>query len=565
MVMPGISKGKETGTTNQPGVKASESTPGPQPTTYEGPGPQPKVGASEETVTGETWGDHSYLIPFLEVIGFETVLNLYDRNFIAEKIYGTTFKTFEQNFKMTPVVDADSFQINQLYHPYQGAMSFGFGRSAGLSYWQSLFYSIGGSELWFGIRNDGVSIGLDATTKTLRDISQAISAHIEPKIFPHVTLETRDARECVRVAFSGKEAPYFAYGRAFMRVADEDRQLSARELENLILSKNSERLRWDNKVCPVSVGDLGKAKLRKFIKRAGLAWDTPVNALEKLGLLHGGKLVNAAPLFFARKPPLQLRCAVFMTTESSTIIDRHDVDGDVLELIEEAQKYILKNIHIGMRLDGLYRVDVPEISVDAIREAIINAFCHRDYRDPEHVQVAIFKNRVEIRNPGRLFGSLTLADLRKGNVSQRRNPLIADLFRRIEMVEAWGRGMPLIMKNAPDVVFREVGNLFIVSFNRPSYVEGSDAGGETRAGMKVPTSTFPTESSVKQFGKESSVKTGRKILDLLSIHRDMTIRELARTLHLTTRAVEKQIVQLRTNKQLLRTGGRKLGRWEVVK
>lgn len=423
----------------------------------------------------------------------------------------------------------------------------------------------GSGELWFGIRNDGVSIGLDATTKTLRDISQAISAHIEPKIFPHVTLETRDARECVRVAFSGKEAPYFAYGRAFMRVADEDRQLSARELENLILSKNSERLRWDNKVCPVSVGDLGKAKLRKFIKRAGLAWDTPVNALEKLGLLHGDKLVNAAPLFFARKPPLQLRCAVFMTTESSTIIDRHDVDGDVLELIEEAQKYILKNIHIGMRLDGLYRVDVPEISVDAIREAIINAFCHRDYRDPEHVQVAIFKNRVEIRNPGRLFGSLTLADLRKGNVSQRRNPLIADLFRRIEMVEAWGRGMPLIMKNAPDVVFREVGNLFIVSFNRPSYVEGSDAGGETRAGTKVPTSTFPTESSVKQFGKESSVKTGRKILDLLSIHREMTIRELARTLHLTTRAVEKQIVQLRTSKQLLRTGGRKLGRWEVVK
>ena len=86
----------------------------------------------------------------------------------------------------------------------------------------------GAGELWFGIRNDGVCVGLDATAKTLRDVSQAISAHIEPKIFPHVTLESRDGKNCVKVAFAGKDAPYFAHGRAFMRVADEDRQLSAR-------------------------------------------------------------------------------------------------------------------------------------------------------------------------------------------------------------------------------------------------------------------------------------------------------------------------------------------------
>ncbi|WP_410509307.1 hypothetical protein RSJ42_03415 [Methanosarcina hadiensis] len=49
--------------------------------------------------------------------------------------------------------------------------------------------------------------------------------------------------------------------------------------------------------------------------------------------------------------------------------------GDLFYLIGEAEKYILKNIHIGMRLEGLKRIDVPEISKEAIREAIINAFC----------------------------------------------------------------------------------------------------------------------------------------------------------------------------------------------
>ena len=60
--------------------------------------------------------------------------------------------------------------------------------------------------------------------------------------------------------------------------------------------------------------------------------------------------------------------------------------------------------------------------------------------------------------------------MRRGNVSHRRNPLIADLFRRIDMVEAWGRDMPLMLENAPDVAFREVVGLFIASFARPEVV-----------------------------------------------------------------------------------------------
>ena len=148
MFMPMMSVCKGSESTNEPALKASESNPGPRPTTYEGPGPQPKVGVSEESVVGEMWGDYSCVIPFSEVVMFEATLNWYDRTHFEKSIYGTTYKTFEHNFKTWPVLDSDSFQINQLFHPYQGAMYFGFGRSAGLSYWQSLLYSIGGSELW---------------------------------------------------------------------------------------------------------------------------------------------------------------------------------------------------------------------------------------------------------------------------------------------------------------------------------------------------------------------------------------------------------------------------------
>ena len=98
-----------------------------------------------------------------------------------------------------------------------------------------------------------------------------------------------------------------------------------------------------------------------------------------------------------------------------------------------------------MKLDGLYRVDVPEIDQDAFREAVINSFCHRDYNKYDSVNITIFKDRLEIRNPGRLYGGLTIKQIKTRMVSQRRNELIADIFHRGHFVERWGRGISLIL------------------------------------------------------------------------------------------------------------------------
>ncbi|MEI6209790.1 MAG: ATP-binding protein [Desulfuromonadales bacterium] len=412
----------------------------------------------------------------------------------------------------------------------------------------------GAGELWFGVAPDGRVVGLDANEKTLRDVSQAIGAHIEPRCYPHIEIVHAGRKSCLRITFRGQDAPYFASGRAYMRVADEDRQLSARELENLILHKNKEALRWDNQPCEAGTlapDALDTAKIQRFVEKAELTWDNPDNALDKLELRKNGQPLNAVKLFFARRPPLQLRCAVFATTDSATIIDRHDFDGDILELVEEAQKYILKNIHIGMRLEGLYRVDVPEISMAALREAIINAFCHRDYRDPDYVQVAIFKNRVEIRNPGGLYDGLTMEEMRGGNVSRRRNPLIADLFRRIHMVEGWGRGMPLILENAPSVQFRQIAGLFIASFERPSFLEEGTQ--ET-----VDKTVEKTVEKLDLTGKEKA------LCALVRQDPDITQKNMAIKLDISERGVRYLTDKLQKQQILQRVGGKKAGRWVLT-
>lgn len=323
----------------------------------------------------------------------------------------------------------------------------------------------GEAELWFGISPKGEAVGLDISEKTLRDISQAIAAHVEPAIYPSISQQMIDEKPCIKVEVLGQQQPYFAYGRAYMRVADEDRRLSAHELKQLILFKHSESMRWETEPSKLDIAQLNPNKIKLFLEGASLPEDSIANALEKLDLIKDGQLVKAAELFFTDQP-IELRCAVFATTDSGSIIDMKDFFGDILELIEEAEKFILKNIHFSMQLDGLYRVDVPEIAVEALREAIINAFCHRDWRDPDNVQIAIFKDRVEIRSPGGLYGNLTMEQIMQGNVSRRRNPLIANLLRRIHLVEAWGRGMPKILSNAPTASFKEFAGLFIISFER---------------------------------------------------------------------------------------------------
>lgn len=232
-------------------------------------------------------------------------------------------------------------------------------------------------EVWFGVKNDGTVIGQQVSDKTVRDVTKAISEHIEPKVYPTVEQVVIDGKKCIKVQVEGREHPYYAYGRAYIRVGDEDRQLSAKELERLILEKNRDRLRWDTEVCDkATFDDISAVKLKSFLKLCSLSYDTIPNSLGKLNLLRGGKLLNAAVLCFARKPDrffpnAKLRCAVFGTTDTTVTLDMKDFHGDVFTLIGKAEEYIMQHINIGMRLEGLLRVDVPEVDREAFREAII--------------------------------------------------------------------------------------------------------------------------------------------------------------------------------------------------
>jgi hypothetical protein len=108
----------------------------------------PRPGTAAEPLSWETGEGKSYVIPALEIGGFLTGLNQVNRHFIDSKEYGSDGHSIWKNMREPLVIDKDPFSINQLGHPYQGNIYFGFARSAGLDFWRSLAYSLGGSLLW---------------------------------------------------------------------------------------------------------------------------------------------------------------------------------------------------------------------------------------------------------------------------------------------------------------------------------------------------------------------------------------------------------------------------------
>ena len=124
---------------------------------------------------------------------------------------------------------------------------------------------------------------------------------------------------------------------------------------------------------------------------------------------------------------------------------RREYTGPLWEQIDEAFQFVLRNIHLGATIVGIYRQDVYEIPPDTIRELIINAMVHRSYLDHGTIQVAVYDNRLEITSPGKLPMGQTMERMKEG-YSKIRNEALAHAFAYMNLIEHWGSGIPRIIE-----------------------------------------------------------------------------------------------------------------------
>ena len=151
--------------------------------------------------------------------------------------------------------------------------------------------------------------------------------------------------------------------------------------------------------------------------------------------LDGGDIVptNAGMLFFGSNPQqhiiqAEVACVLFRETiGASRYADRKFITGTLQELIDGAEAFLNRYIAVGARVEGWKRIDIPEYSIEVLREAVINAAVHRDYtKRGESIRVFYYPDRIEIHSPGLLLPGITVEQMERGEVeSKLRNPVLA--------------------------------------------------------------------------------------------------------------------------------------------
>ena len=145
-----------------------------------------------------------------------------------------------------------------------------------------------------------------------------------------------------------------------------------------------------------------------------------------------------------------LRMGVFADSTRVRILDNRQVTGTLFSMVDAAELYILNNTRRAFVIDGssLHRREVPEIPMDAVREALFNAFAHRLYEDDAAIQVDIFWDHIDIYSPGLFPMGLDPQGYLLGEVSSSkpRNKLIAATLYRSGDVEVYGTGLQRIKR-----------------------------------------------------------------------------------------------------------------------
>ena len=445
------------------------------------------------------------------------------------------------------------------------------------------FANTQGGRLYFGVTDKTHEIvGIDESVlfQIMDNIANAVSDSCEPQIVPEICPQTVNGKAVSIVDVKpGVNRPYYLKSKGkekgtYIRVAGTSRPANSEKIRELEME--GARISWDELICyDYPVTEEAITRLCNDIifsrEKAGL----PEREVAKVQLQNWKLLKDVEGYLYASNAFALLtsehfsfsrtQCAVFKGTERTVFLDKRDYAGPIYQQIEKAVSFVLRNIRLGATVEGLLRREAYELPIEAIREMIINAHCHRMFTEESCVQVAIYDDRLEVTSPGGLYNGLTYEEMMNGH-TKLRNKAIANILNQMGYVESWGTGIKKIKMAAaawhlPEPEFQVYDGMVRINLYRNPTFEGNLSefgGGSEKQGNSSEKSSEKEENTSEKDTKEM-------ILQLMETYPDISAKKIAMELNLTSRAVEKQIKGLREERIIVRHGAARGGYWEVKK
>ena len=327
-----------------------------------------------------------------------------------------------------------------------------------------------GGRLIFGVEDQTrrvVGIPEETVFQEMDAIANAISDSCEPIIIPDIYLQTVEGKTIIVAEISpGRQRPYYIKADGvtdgvYIRISGTSRKADRTVARELYYE--SEGRSYDSVIrTDLEISEEDIQKLCTQMKEVALSNSKnesqrqAVKDVTKNVLLNWGVLAEAgdgsihptnAYIFLTGQDAFlsKIQCGMFKGTTRAVFVDKRDYGGPLWEQIEEAFRFALRNIHLGAKIEGIYRKDIYELPPDSIRELIINAVMNCSFLQPSHIQVAIYDDRLEITSPGGLMPGVTVDRMKEG-YSQIRNRALAHAFSYMNLIEGWGTGIPRLLR-----------------------------------------------------------------------------------------------------------------------
>ena len=336
-----------------------------------------------------------------------------------------------------------------------------------------------GGYIIFGIDDrtrNVVGIAEDLVFQEMDAITNAISDSCEPTIIPDVYPQTIEGKTVIVAEITaGRQRPYYIKSEGVMngvyiRVAGTTRPADRTITQEMYYE--SEGRSFDSAIRPdIQVTDREIQSLCDSMKAVALAncknesqrqsvKDVTKNVLLNWGVLaeaeNGDVYPTNAYVFLTGRDAFlsKIQCGMFKGINRAVFVDKRDYEGMLWQQVEDAFRFVLRNIRLGAAIEGIYRKDIYELPPDSIRELVINAVMNCSFLQSSHVQVAIYDDRLEITSPGGLMPGVTVERMKEG-YSQIRNRALAHAFSYMNLIEGWGTGIPRLIREMKEYGLQE--------------------------------------------------------------------------------------------------------------
>ncbi len=233
----------------------------------------------------------------------------------------------------------------------------------------------------------------------------------------------------------------------------------------------------------------------------------------------------------------------------SHIIDDKMVRGSLFEAVDNTMTFIISHLKVAFEITGKtsQRTEIFEYPLPAIRELVLNAIIHRDYKSPSDIQIRIFDKEITIFNPGKLYGGLTIDDLKTDNYqAQSRNKLITEAFYLTKDIEKYGSGYRRIREQ-------------IAEYPTMYFDFEENSGGYL---VKI---GYEKQKTDKVTDKVTDIQRRIKIIELIKINNKISTTEMAEIIDVTKRTILRDIEKLKEQNKVKRIGSEKSGYWQIIK